>query len=63
MAERGGFEPPQNANKHSSKSIPDSLVDSLPPEINEIVSAWGKLPAHVRTAIVTLVRGVIHEDR
>lgn len=60
MAERGGFETPIKPNKNGP---PDGVLTQdlthaleLHPELLEIVTAWDRLPEHIRLSVLALVR-------
>ena len=55
----GGVEPPVATNAGAVKGLGDSLPASLRSEVCQIASVWEKLPSHIRTAILALLRGSV----
>ena len=56
--ESGAYKP---AYKENSKT-PENQVDSLPPDLTEIITVWADLPEHIRQTIKTLVSVAVKKD-
>jgi hypothetical protein len=49
------------AYKDNSKT-PENQVDSLPPDLTEIITVWADLPEHIKATIKTLVSVAVKEN-